>query len=106
MESLEPQVQDSAVTNGAVEASTGCSPAAPPSAASAPAISDLPRTADQGKDGGQFLVASLQHSPMKHFRSMRCSAYRRQRHCCTRQKIPYGQHQQEILGAEQPLTRS
>lgn len=56
MESLEHQVQDGVIANGAAEASTS-SPATPPPALT-PALSDLSRTAEQGKDGAQFVVAS------------------------------------------------
>jgi hypothetical protein len=68
MESVEPQVQDSVTTNGAPEASTS-SPASEPSAL-IPALPDLSRTAEQGKDGEQFLIASSlhrQHPSMNRF---------------------------------------
>ena len=68
MDTLEPQAQHSVMTNGAAEASTS-SPASLPTALT-PALSDLSRTAEQGKDGEQFVVASslLRRNPsVKHF---------------------------------------
>ena len=68
MDTLEPQVQDSVMANGVAEASTS-SPASPPTVLT-PALSDLSRTAEQGKDGEQFVVASSwlrRNSSVKHF---------------------------------------
>ena len=85
METLESQVQDPLITNGAAEASTSSPPASPP-AAIAPALSDLSTTAEQGKDGRRFVVASsCFRSPISEpFYSSYCS---RQWLNCTSQKV-------------------
>jgi hypothetical protein len=53
---METPVQDTLMTNGAAEVSTSSPPSTPP--ASVPAISDISTTAEQGKDGRRFVVAS------------------------------------------------
>lgn len=53
---METQGQDTPMTNGAAEVSTSSPPSPPP--ASVPAISDISTTAEQGKDGRRFVVAS------------------------------------------------
>ena len=91
MEALESPVQDSLITNGAAEASTSSPPASPPPA-SAPALSDLSTTAEQGKDGRRFVVASsCFRSPIsEHF----CSRYYScQWLNCTSQKVQRSQNQ-------------
>lgn len=57
METPESQAQDTLITNGAAEVSTSSPPASPPPAVP-PALSDLSTTAEQGKDGRRFVVAS------------------------------------------------
>jgi serine/arginine repetitive matrix protein 2 len=57
METPESQAQDTLIMNGAAEASTSFPPASPPPAV-LPALSDLSTTAEQGKDGRRFVVAS------------------------------------------------
>lgn len=51
MDSIDPQAQDtSPISNGVAEPATLSLPASPPQAQT-PALSDPPRTAEQGKDG-------------------------------------------------------
>lgn len=57
METPESQAQDTLILNGAAEASTSSPPASPPPAVLS-ALSDLSTTAEQGKDGRRFVVAS------------------------------------------------
>jgi hypothetical protein len=57
MEAPESQAQDTSLTNGTAEASASSPPASPPPAVP-PALSDLSTTAEQGKDGRRFVVAS------------------------------------------------
>jgi hypothetical protein len=85
METLESQVQDPLITNGAAEASTGSPPASPP-AAIAPALSDPSTTAEQGKDGRRFVVASTYFCSLIS-ESFCSSHYSRQWLNCTPQKV-------------------
>ncbi len=64
METPESQALDTLIANGAGEASTSSPPTSPPPAVP-PALSDISTTAEQGKDGRRFVVASSWfHSPM------------------------------------------
>lgn len=67
METPESQAQDTLIINGAAEASTSSPPASPPPAVLS-ALSDLSTTAEQGKDGRRFVVASsCFRSPMSEY---------------------------------------
>jgi hypothetical protein len=67
METPESQAQDTLIINGAAEASTSSPPASPPPAVLS-ALSELSTTAEQGKDGRRFVVASsCFRSPMSDF---------------------------------------
>jgi hypothetical protein len=85
METPDSQVQDTLIANGAAEASTSSPPASPPPAL-VPALSDFSTTAEQGKDGRRFVVASNYFcSPISEpFCSRQCS---RQWLNCTCQKV-------------------
>jgi hypothetical protein len=50
MDSIDPQTQDSAISNGVAEPATLSLPASPPQALTS-ALPDTSRTAEQGKDG-------------------------------------------------------
>lgn len=52
MDPIDPQAQDDAISNGVAEAATVSPPASPPQSLTS-ALSDLSRTAEQGKDGEQ-----------------------------------------------------
>lgn len=49
MDTIDPQAQDSVISNGVAEAATVSAPASPPQSLTS-ALSDLSRTAEQGKD--------------------------------------------------------
>jgi hypothetical protein len=75
MDTPESQAQDTLILNGAAEASTSSPPASPPPAVLS-ALSDLSTTAEQGKDGRRFVVASSRfRSPMS---ELFCSKH----YCC------------------------
>lgn len=57
MDTIDPQAQDTVISNGMAEAATLSAPPSPPQS-SASALSDLSRTAEQGKDGEQIRFAS------------------------------------------------
>ena len=75
METPESQAQDTLIFNGAAEASTSSPPASPPPAVFS-ALSDLSTTAEQGKDGRRFVVASSR------FRSPMSELFCSKRYCC------------------------
>jgi len=75
METPESQAQDTLITNGAAEVSTSSPPASPPPAV-LPALSDLSTTAEQGKDGRRFVVASIC------FRSLMSGLLCSEHYCC------------------------
>ncbi|KAI9445471.1 breast carcinoma amplified sequence 2-domain-containing protein [Lactarius indigo] len=50
MDTIDPQAQDTIISNGVAEAATVSAPASPPQSLTS-ALSDLSRTAEQGKDG-------------------------------------------------------
>ncbi|KAH9046491.1 hypothetical protein EDB84DRAFT_672295 [Lactarius hengduanensis] len=50
MDTIDPQAQDSVISNGVTEAATVSAPASPPQSLTS-ALSDLSRTAEHGKDG-------------------------------------------------------
>ncbi|KAH8992045.1 hypothetical protein EDB92DRAFT_2114379 [Lactarius akahatsu] len=50
MDTIDPQAQDSVISNGVAEAATVSAPASPPQSLTS-ALSDLSRTAEHGKDG-------------------------------------------------------
>ncbi len=52
MDTIDSQAQDSVISNGVAEAATVSAPASPPQSLTS-ALSDLSRTAEQGKDGEQ-----------------------------------------------------
>jgi hypothetical protein len=52
MDTIDPQAQDSLISNGVAETATVSPPASPPQSLTS-ALSDLSRTAEQGKDGGE-----------------------------------------------------
>lgn len=75
METPESQAQDNLILNGAAEASGSSPPASPPPAVLS-ALSDLSTTAEQGKDGRRFVVAS------SCFRSPMSELFCSEHYCC------------------------
>jgi hypothetical protein len=51
MDTLEPQVQDSVISNGTTEATTASPPASPPPVLPSAPLPDLSKSAEQTKDG-------------------------------------------------------